>query len=233
MKIQPTIFIVTDIETTLKKRIAFDVAWKAIDRKGNVYRHGSYLSKDSVNLDAPWFKEKVGHYYQDVFDRKINPVKWQVIRFMFNKHIRELREDGHRVIFAAYNAKFDATELGKTSNIICGKPFLTETIELLDIWHYWSLTCPRQYRARPTETGKNLSTSAESVYRYEFGNDAFIERHIAYSDVEIEAEILLRVLNRKKPMPVVAKPSQFESRPWQIANDRVNRVDLKESTLIS
>ena len=31
---KPTLFVVLDIETTLKKRIAFDVAWTITDRKG-------------------------------------------------------------------------------------------------------------------------------------------------------------------------------------------------------
>lgn len=235
-RVKPTIFLVTDVETTMKTRMVFDVAWHAIDRTGLIYDSGSYLSMDSVNLDAPWFKEKVGRYYKDVFERHIEPVKFPVIRFKFNRAARKLREKGHRVIFCAYNAGFDCRELGKTCQLLMNKQFLDpgSVDGLLDIWHFWAESCPLAYRARMTETGKNFSTTAESVYRYEFNDPGFLESHIGYKDVNIEAQILLKVLARKQTMPVVKSPAEFEARPWFIANERVKsrKLPLKEIELL-
>ena len=70
---KPTLFMVTDIETTLKKRIAFDIAWRTIDRKGKVYAEGSYVIREAFNLDVPFFATKLGHYFDDAYAKRIVP----------------------------------------------------------------------------------------------------------------------------------------------------------------
>ena len=55
-----TLFVVLDIETTLKKRIAFDVAWTITDRKGGEFGSGSYVIREAFRVDVPFFKEKLG-----------------------------------------------------------------------------------------------------------------------------------------------------------------------------
>ena len=108
MAYKPTIFIVTDIETTYKHRIAFDVAWKAIDRKGKEYGRGSYVITEAFALDVPFFKEKLGWYFMDTYGHLIKPLPLLDIRERFNNLLRDLINKGHRVIFCAYNARFDA-----------------------------------------------------------------------------------------------------------------------------
>lgn len=216
------IFAVTDIETTVKNRLAFDVAWLFIDEKGNEYAEGSYLATDSVSLDAPWFKDKVGRYFRHVANNKIKPVTFREIKWRYNRAVRQLQEKGHMVVFAAYNAAFDTRELGKTSQTLLGEPFLETPIYMMDIWHTWAETCPLDYHARPTESGKNLSTTAESVYRFEFEDDGFIEHHVAFQDVQAEKDILLKILERNgSNLPIITNPAHFEPSPWRIANDRV------------
>ena len=67
---KPTLFVVLDIETTLKKRIAFDVAWTITDRRGNDFGSGSYVLREAFAHDTPFFKEKLGHYFDDTFAGK-------------------------------------------------------------------------------------------------------------------------------------------------------------------
>ena len=62
MPFKPTLFVVTDIETTMKKRIAFDVAWKTIDKRGNEYGRGSYVIREAFRHDVPFFAHKLGPY---------------------------------------------------------------------------------------------------------------------------------------------------------------------------
>ena len=51
-----------------------------------------------------------------------------------------------------------------------------------------------------TESGLNISTKAETVYRYITGEDDFIEQHKGIDDVLIEYEILLRCIRQHKKM---------------------------------
>lgn len=209
---KPTIFLVTDIETTLKRRIAFDIAWKAIDKQNNEYGKGSYIITEAFKQDVPYFKEKLGYYFEDTYSQYIEPLPLFEIRRRYNELITELHNIKHKVIFCAYNARFDAKYLGETCQNILQRSFLDTSIPLLDIWDFWCNSAPRNYNYK-TDKG-NPKTSAEFVYRFENQKPSFIERHIAFSDVEIECEILLKVLRRKKKMPIVSHYSQLTNKPW-------------------
>ena len=112
--LKPTLFVVLDIETTLRKRIAFDVAWTITDRKGREYGDGSYVIREAFSLDVPFFKEKLGHYFDDAFAQNITPATIFEVREIFNTQINALADLGHRVILTAYNARFDFTYLPHT-----------------------------------------------------------------------------------------------------------------------
>ena len=226
---KPTVYVVTDIETTVKHRIAFDVAWKIIDRKGRVYGRGSYIIREAFKCDTPYFKEKMGLYFDDAFERISTPASVVEVRNEYNRQVAELQDAGHRVILCAYNAAFDFkylphtfNEIMKTHNIA----WMQRPVELLDIWDFWGESVPRHYSATPSASGRFYSTSAESAYRFEFMQPDFEEYHRAWHDVEIEADILLRALGRKKKMPVVKNPAQFAGAVWQKINTRLG-VDGK------
>ena len=226
---KPTLFVVFDIETTLKHRIAFDVAWKTIDRRGRVYGRGSYIIREAFQHDVPFFKEKLGLYFDDAYEHRVSPASITEIRDDFAGQIAALQEQGHRVILAAYNAAFDTKYLPETLQKLTNNPearWLDTKVELLDIWDYWGQSVPRHYSATPSASGRYYSTSAESAYRFEFMQPDFEEYHRAWHDVEIEADILLRALSRKKKMPAVASPKQFAGAVWQKINTRLG-VDGK------
>jgi hypothetical protein len=219
-----TLFVVLDIETTLKKRIAFDVAWTITDRKGNEFGSGSYVIREAFRVDVPFFKEKLGHYFDDTFARQITPASIVEVRDIFNEQINALADAGHRVILTAYNARFDFTWLPHTLQEITGDKnakFLDRPFDLLDIWSFWGESVPKCYTAEKTASGKFLSTSAESAFRFENQEPDFVERHIAWHDVQIEKQILLKALARKKPMQIVRKPSELPSMVWKNINERL------------
>ena len=219
-----TLFVVLDIETTLKKRIAFDVAWTITDRKGNEFGSGSYVIREAFRVDVPFFKEKLGHYFDDTFARQITPASIVEVRDIFNEQINALADAGHRVILTAYNARFDFTWLPHTLQEITGDKnakFLDRPFDLLDIWSFWGESVPKCYTAEKTASGKFLSTSAESAFRFENQEPDFVERHIAWHDVQIEKEILLKALARKKPMQIVRKPSDLPAMVWKNINERL------------
>lgn len=197
---KPTLFVTVDIETTMKRRIAFDIAWKIHDRKNREYARGSYVIREAFRHDVPFFAEKLGHYFDDAYSQLIKPANILDVKSEFNSQIKSFQEAGHRVIACAYNSAFDFKYLPETVSILTdGKVsrWMETKIELMDIWDYWGSSVPLRYTAAPSASGKYLSTSAESAYRFEFNNSDFIERHIAWSDVEIESDILCRALSRK------------------------------------
>lgn len=227
--IKPTIFFVTDIETTMQGQYAFDVAWKAIDRKGNEYGRGSYIIRETFEHGlVPFYKSKMGYYLEDTFARQITPASIRFVRDQYNAQIEALQDRGHRVILTAYNAAFDFKHLPRTYKFLLDNEkaqFLTRKVELMDIWQHWGDSVPRAYAsshtARASASGRFLSTSAESAYRFEAQDADFIEKHIAWHDVEIESEILVKALARRKKMHIVSKPSDFVGAVWRSINTRL------------
>ncbi len=219
---KPTLFVVLDIETTMRKRIAFDVAWTITDRRGNDFGSGSYVLREAFTLDTPYFKEKLGHYFDDTFAGNITPASISEVREIFNEQINALADAGHRVILTAYNARFDFTYLPETYRQLTGnKKFLDRPFDLMDIWAYWGESVPLCYSAEKSKSGKYLSTTAQSAFRFENQDPNFVERHIAWHDVQIEKQILLKALARKKPLPVVRNPAHFRGDVWRDINERL------------
>jgi hypothetical protein len=224
MAIKPTLFVVTDIETTLKHRVAFDIAWRIIDRKGREYDSGSYVVRESFTLDVPFFKEKLGHYFDDAYSHLIRPANIFEVREEYNAQVKRFQDAGHRVIACAYNAAFDFKYLPETIQKLSNNPnerWMQQPVELLDIWDYWGESVPLNYSANPSASGKWFSTSAESAYRFEFMQEDFEERHIAWHDCVIESDILVKAAARKKPMPIVKSPRDFAGAVWRKINTRL------------
>ncbi len=224
MPFKPTLFVVTDIETTMRKRIAFDVAWRIIDRKGREYGSGSYVIREAFKHDMPFFAEKMGHYFDDAYGHKIVPASIVDVRAEYNAQIAALGAKGHKVILCAYNARFDFTHLPRTLQILQDDDsarWLDAAFPLMDIWDFWGQSVPLGYKAVPSASGKYLSTSAQSAYRWEFMQEDFEERHIAWHDCLIESDILIKALNRKKSLPIVSKPSEFSGSVWRNINLRL------------
>jgi hypothetical protein len=233
MPFKPTLFVVTDIETTLKHRIAFDIAWRIIDKAGRSYGGGSYVIRESFRLDVPFFKEKLGHYFDDAYAKLITPANIFEVREEYNRQIGELQDVGHRVICCAYNAAFDFKYLPETIQKISGdtsQRWMQRKVELMDIWDFWGSSVPLNYSATPSASGKYFSTSAESAYRWEFNQSDFEERHIAWHDCLIESDILLKAIKRKKQMPIVSRPSELAGAIWKKINTRLG-VDGKSALI--
>lgn len=232
---KPTLFVVTDIETTMRKRIAFDIAWRIVDKRGREYGSGSYVIREAFKYDVPYFAEKLGHYFDDAYSKLIKPASIVEVRNEYNRQVSELQSAGHRVILAAYNAAFDFKYLPETFNTLLGTQgisWMQHKVELLDIWDYWGASVPRHYTATPSASGKYYSTSAESAYRWEMCQSDFEERHIAWHDCLIESDILLKAVQRKKAMPVVASPKQFAGAVWKKINTRLG-VDGKTQLAVA
>jgi len=201
--IAPTKFVVLDVETDGRDNVV-DLGYTVMTRK-EILSHGGFLLMDI-------FAKKGSYYSKDYFgmaDREeICPIVFDEARSFMNELLESL--DG-RVIICAYNAGFDRRALNKTSLRHDGNFFFDRQYEWLDIWRYWANSSPKTYSAPLTASQKFYSTTAESVYRFEFQQPDFIEAHTGEADALIESQILQRTLARKKRMPL----NELNSQVWK------------------
>jgi hypothetical protein len=236
------IYVVTDIETTHNFRpnatqqariegmpenmqLAFDVAWKAIDKLGNVYCKGSYVATDCFKYAIPYFRQKLGLYIEDAYSHNLAPRTYAQVRDHFNSDMAALDAKGYNVILCAYNAYFDFHNLEKTSQLLLNEHFLIKPRPILDIWHTWGMSVPISYakQAGRTNSGMYFLSTAEAAYAFESGNEKFIEKHVAWDDVNIEAEVLLVALKRSTIEQRVLSfdPAKLPGMPWKKINERL------------
>lgn len=230
------LYALVDTETTMRNGLVFDFAYDIFDRQGLTYDKGSFLFKDVLAVEEPFFKEKIANYWTMVSKGLIKPVSFRVARRHFNAILNRYISQNYEIVLCAYNAAFDVGVLGKTTAALLGVnpdtdkhyKFLTCRVKLFDVMHGWAATCPKDYgKFAPFNTPKpgrkptgNISTTAENVYRYESANTNFVERHVAFEDTKIEKDIMLRILARKKKMHVVDNPVDFVGSPWKIVQTR-------------
>lgn len=203
------IFSINDVETTHPTKQGqefgpvFDYAWVNVDENGNEYGNGSYVFPDVMATHKPYFSEKIDDYVRYIKEGLIKPVLFNEARRIYNEQIDQLQKEGHEVLFCSYNGKFDTDALSETAKHFGHDRFLTVKMHMFCIWHFWSMHCPLDYKSKLSKSGKFYSTNAEDVYKFEFGAFAFVEEHIAFSDIKIEKDILLKVLQRSKELPIV------------------------------
>lgn len=219
---QKQIFVVLDTETTKRNGLVFDAGWTSIDRKGNHYGKGSYLFRDVLVQDDPFYREKIGNYWEMAWQHDVRPITFANFRDRFNRHLNKLRKMNFEPIICAYNAAFDTRQLSLTAMKMLGKRFLTHPTRLLDIWDAWASSCPKRYIAERSASG-NVRSRAEDVYKFEMKLPHFEEAHTGYEDTKIEAQILLKVLARKQSLPIVTHPSQFCGDPWRKVQQRIEK----------
>jgi len=215
MTIQKNAYVVMDTETSFRNGLVFDFGWTTIDKRGNVLGSADLNFLDVICKEKPYYIHKIKGYARRQRKAIHKVTTFAVGQRLFNLHIQHLKAAGYRVILCAYNAGFDCRVLGGTSRAFgCGK-FLRHSVDLLDIWGNWALSAPKCYTAPATASGKFLSTTAQNVYRFESQQPDFIEAHTAYEDTTIEAEILLKILRRKKRLKVVKSPRDFDAQIWE------------------
>jgi len=215
MSIQKNAYVVMDTETSFRNGLVFDFGWTTMDKRGNVLGSADLNFLDVICKEKPYYINKIAGYARRQRKAVHKVTTFAVGQRLFNLHIQHLKTAGYRVILCAYNAGFDCRVLAGTSRAFgCGK-FLRHSVELLDIWGNWATSAPKCYTAPATASGKFLSTTAQNVYRFESQQPNFIEAHTAYEDTTIEAEILQKILKRKKRLKIVKDPRHFDAQIWE------------------
>src|SRR6056300_1368966 len=216
MSIQKNAYVVMDTETSFRNGLVFDFGWTTMDKRGNVLGSADLNFLDVICKEKPYYINKIAGYARRQRKAVHKVTTFAVGQRLFNLHIQHLKTAGYRVILCAYNAGFDCRALNiTTKRMKLGNKFLSQSVELLDIWGNWAISAPKAYTAPPTASGKFYSTSAENVYKFEMQMPEFVEAHTAFEDTKIEAQILLKILNRKKRVKIVKNPRDFDFRIWE------------------
>lgn len=225
-------FLVADTETIglAPQNLVYDFAYAITTRKETVLTR-SFLVREILTdprtmlgaLDhADWrqtFGGKIFSHYIPMLDaateRKI--FGWQEIVDILREDMRTHDVD----VFSAYNINFDMRAMAKTQHRIQGAGKILEyRPALLDLWLFSCVGVldTRLYHDVAQRMGwiseaGNVRTTAEKTFAFLTGNFDFIESHTALEDAEIEAEILRRLLAKKKRIPY----DEIEHMPWQRA----------------
>lgn len=205
------VFIVLDIETITKARLAFDVAWHVCDSKGNILESYNALVKEVVDvpfifelLRADEFMKNKCQIYIDALVNNSIDVKYL---YDISNDLQAIADRYNaKPIVCAYNADFDFNVLNKNMQVYEGMDFFEESKDdVVDIMTMALATiCNTNKYVRwcnlngfVTEKG-NVRTNAQTVYSYISHNPNFVEAHHALADCDIEKEILFKARKYRK-----------------------------------
>lgn len=215
-------YLALDTETTngLEQPFVYDIGGAIVDKQGRIYERFSFVIRDIFVherelMQTAYYAEKIPEYAADIREGKR-----EMVNFMFaRRFILNLMEKYNVKDIAAYNAHFDRNALNTTIRWLTKsrvRYFFPYGTNFVCIWNMACQTiCQRiTYRRFCEENqlfsgnghgtnkkARNISTSAENVYRYLILNPEYQEEHKGLDDVLIETEIMKRCFSSHKAMP--------------------------------
>lgn len=217
-------FLVLDIETanSIEEALAYDIGFAVADRKGNIYESYSFMVAEMFKeyfdlMQTAYYAEKLPQYFADYGAgkremRTIFTIRHKLYSVMEKYNIHDVW---------AYNCRFDRNGLNTTMRYLTKSAvrwFFPYGTEFHCIQHCACQTILQQktYFRFAIENGLvtpngNLSTTAESAYRYITRNMDFAENHTGLEDVQIETQILAKCFAQHKKMD-----TSIKANAWQI-----------------
>lgn len=221
-------FLGIDTETAgdPKKPYVYDIGVKVFDLSGQVYEKASWVIYDiyagqKEMMDTAYYAKKLPRYEIDLANGtrkmvKFSTARWHILKWMKQYNIEAV---------VAYNTAFDRRALNNTLSFINGKrsyffPFHTQFYDI------WNMAASTFFQSRSfmktayennwvTEKG-NVSTSAETAYRFISKNYDFEESHTALEDVDIEQVIFLTCWHKTKDehRQIIGNPWKKPQKDW-------------------
>lgn len=214
--------LVLDTETHgVVKKWVYDFAWQVITPQGVILTAENYAVEEIITdpdiMKTAFYHRKIYTDYIPMLDAgHVTLLDWRGIREKFLSDCRQFKVD----TIAAYNLAFDMGAIKQTQGKLMSGKFLTEKINILDLWLFSCLTIFRQscYRKLADTLGwispaGNYRTTAEHAFRYISGERDFEESHTAAHDVKIECDILAHLIRQKKGVPL----NRLDYMPWRLA----------------
>lgn len=215
-------YLVLDTETAngLDDPLVYDIGGAVIDARGRVYETFSFTIRDIFVyerelMQTAYYASKIPSYVEEHHKGSRKMVSFYEAR----RHILNLMRAYHIIDVCAYNAHFDRNALNTTQRWLTKSKyryFFPYNTNFICIWNMACQTiCQRITYRRFCEqhelfsgnghgtdkTARNISTSAENVYRYLLLQPDYEEEHKGIDDVKIEAYIFARCIAAKKKFP--------------------------------
>ena len=208
-------YLVLDTETAngLDQPLVYDVGGVVTDKQGRIYERFSFVVRDifvyeRTLMQTAYYADKIPEYVEDIHNKK----RIMMDFFGIRHYILNLMKKYNITDVAAYNAHFDRKALNLTQRWTTksrSRYFFPYGTNFVCIWNMACQTlCQRKTYKEFCETnglisnrGRNISTSAENVFRYLLLNPAYEEEHKGLDDVLIETEIMKRCFATHKKMP--------------------------------
>lgn len=205
--------LVLDIETanSTEQGLAYDIGFAVADRKGNIYESRSLMIAEMFYnendlMQSAYYANKLPHYWLELLNGKREMVSILTARKIIAKTMQRY---SIKDIFA-YNAHFDTTNLNTTLRYLTKSKyrwFFPYGTNYHCIWHMACQTILKQKsflkfakKNNLVSTTGNVSTSAETAYKYIAHNVNFKEAHTGLEDVQIETKILAKCFSQHKKM---------------------------------
>lgn len=193
-------------EVSPQNMLAYDIGYCIVDKKGNVYREGSYIISQiffgeyDTKMQSSYYADKIPNYFKDIAKGERVVKTWSQISFILRKVIEEYEIKA----VVAHNAKFDFGVLKNTREYLEEYPMLPyiewwDTLKmarsiLKDMPTYKNFCLVNNYF---TKNGQ-LRYTAEIIYQFVTKDLNFKESHTALEDTLIEKDILVYLLRQHK-----------------------------------
>jgi len=233
--------LLVDVETCNDNKIILDFSYMIISCKtGLVVERNTYIIKESWEtrniVNGIYSKPKKKDYQKMLKSNKAILIDKQ---HFYNK-LNKLIKDYEIKIFMAYNGVFDLTAIYNTFDyenkrmkkwqFKCWRGGnlrpLFKDLELLDLWTYASVFYrTKQYKEwydkniNEYSASGNRKTNAEVMYKYLKENKFLVETHLAQEDLDIEYQIFLACVWKRKDKQVILNYSGLWG-AWKLAQNK-------------
>ena len=214
------VYAIIDTETAngLKNPLCYDVAVIIFDKKGTELFRKNWLVSNVWNNER-MFKTAYYAWKRPLYD---NIEKEIVNTYTFISEMNDIMNNYQVNFLLAYNLKFDLNSINKTvERFTYNSKFNTENVEYIDVWNVAIdiIMNNNSYKSFCRENGfisdaGNYKTSAEICYRFLTNIIDFDESHTAMDDCEIEKEIFMTCVKRKKKIE-----KGIVNNPWRKIQD--------------
>ena len=195
-------------DVTPTNMLVYDIGYTITDKKGNVYRTGSYIVSDIffgefyTKMQSSYYADKIPKYMEQIAKGERVVKTWKQISFLLRKDLEEFDIN----VVVAHNARFDYGVLRNTKDYL-------EEYPMLPYVEWWdtlkmarSILKERKSYKRFCEDNNYMTKNnqcrftAEVIYRYLTNDLEFEESHTGLEDTLIEKDILAFCIKQHKKM---------------------------------
>lgn len=193
---------------TPENMLVYDIGYCIVDKKGNVYKQGSYIVSEIFfgefyeKLQSAYYANKIPNYMEDIANGTRVVRTWKQISWILRDVIKEFNIK----TISAHNARFDFGVLKTTQTYL-------QEYSMLPYIEWWDtlkmaksvlgqMPTYKKFCKDNNYLTKNggLRFTAEIVYKYISKNNDFKESHTGLEDTLIEKEILAYCFKQHKKM---------------------------------